>query len=278
MNRPLAAALSGNAPPAPPLVVTTLPGMTRIACLQLAPRLGDLAYNRALIAEAVSETDADIVVLPELITSGYVFASREEALAAAVSADELDWRFGPIVVGGFCERGEDGEVYNSAAIADASGVVSVYRKTHLWDNERNLFAPGDARPPVIETEHGRLGVLVCYDLEFMEMPRALALRGADLICAPVNWPRRTTPPEGERPAEQGTVQAIARTNRVFVAIADRAGVERGVEWVGGTCLIDPDGWLVEGEVDLTRARDKRLSEYSDVLADRRPELYEDLQA
>lgn len=250
--------------------------MTRIVCLQLAPTLGDVAENQARIAAAVRAADADIVVLPELATSGYVFASTAEAHEASLAADELGWDFGPVVIGGFCERGPDGAVYNSAAIVDQDGVRAVYRKTHLWDRERLIFTPGDRPPPIAETAHGRIGVLICYDLEFPEMPRSLALRGADLIAAPVNWPLLNVPPANERPAEQAMAQAVARTNRVFVAVADREGIERGVEWVGGSCLIDPDGWMTDAELDLTRARDKKLTELSDVLADRRPELYGEL--
>ncbi len=252
--------------------------MTRVACLQLAPRLGEVVANQARIAEAVRACDADIVVLPELATSGYAFSSREEAAAAALTPEELGWSaFGKVVVGGFCERGADGVIYNSAAVVDGGGVLAVYRKTHLFNRERLIFEAGSSVPPVVETAFGRIGVLICYDLEFFELPRLLALGGADLIAAPVNWPLLAVPPEGERPAEQGTVQAAARINRVYIAVADREGVERGVDWVGGTCLIDPDGWMVEGgEVDFSRARDKQVSEYSNVLADRRPELYRGL--
>src|SRR5688500_13238793 len=112
--------------------------MTRVACIRLAPTVGDLAANLALIRRALSSAEADIVVLPELVTSGYVFSGFEEAAAVAVEPSSLAWwgEFGALVVGGFCERGSDGRLYNSAAVVDASGVLAVYRKTHLWDRER----------------------------------------------------------------------------------------------------------------------------------------------
>src|SRR5918995_5473161 len=139
--------------------------MTRIVCLRLAPALGDLAANRAMIRRALSSVTADIVVLPELVTSGYAFSDFEEAQAAAIEPSSLAcWgEFGALVVGGFCERGADGRLYNSAAVVDASGVLAVYRKTHLWDRERLIFTPGDMLPPVLETKFGRVGVIVCYD-------------------------------------------------------------------------------------------------------------------
>jgi predicted amidohydrolase len=104
-----------------------------------------------------------------------------------------------------------------------------------------------------------------------------------LLCAPVNWPQLPRP-DGERPSEIVRVQAAAATNRMFIAVADRAGDERAVGWVGGTVIVDPDGWplrdlvlgreaTVTATLDLHAARDKHISEHNDVHADRRPELY-----
>jgi len=259
--------------------------MTRIACCRLAPRVGELAANRAMILRALEGVEADIVVLPELVTSGYVFASREEAESVAIGADDpllREWGgFGALVVGGFCEAGAGGRLYNSAAVVDATGVLAVYRKTHLWDRERLIFAPGADAPPVLETAFGRLGVLICYDIEFPEMPRSVALRGADLICAPVNWPVIERPPPGEHPPEQLTAMSAARVNRIFMAVCDREGTERGVDWVGGTAIIDENGWIAGtngADVDLSRARDKVYAGLSDAFADRRPELYGEVVA
>lgn len=108
--------------------------------------------------------------------------------------------------------------------------------------------------------------------------------GAELLCAPVNWPLYPRP-EGERPGEIIRVQADAAVNRMYVAVADRVGPERGQDWLGGTTIIDPDGYPVTpirlGEthialatIDLALARDKRISPRNDVHADRRPELYD----
>ena len=150
--------------------------------------------------------------------------------------------------------------------------------------EPDCFAPGDAPPPVVDTPHGRIGLVVCYDLEFPEWTRAAALQGAELLCVPTNWPREPRP-DGERPMEVLKTMATAATNRIFVAACDRCGSERGVEWVAGTAIAGPDGWLLAGppevaepvlliaDVDLALARDKALGPRNDVLADRRPALY-----
>jgi predicted amidohydrolase len=269
--------------------------MTTVACRQLAPVVGDLAGNRAQARRAIEEAvagGADIVVLPELVTSGYVFESAEEAAAVAVTPEHAlfgEWAAaaGPaLVISGFAEAGDDGRVYNSAALVDASGVLGVYRKCHLWDREKLWFAPGAEPPRVFDTPFGRVGVLICYDLEFPELTRTLALAGADLLAVPTNWPL-VPRPAGERPPEVQIAMATARVNRMFIACCDRTGTERGQEWTAGTTIIDADGWPVatpggggaaQAELDLPAARDKRLTELADALGDRRPELYGALAA
>lgn len=266
--------------------------MTRIVCQQLAPRIANLEANRQLslsAIEAAVQDRADIVVLPELMTSGYVFESAQEAASVAITASDpllREWataaaRGGAVVIGGFCERGDDGRIYNSAAVVDGSGVIGVYRKVHLWDREKLWFGPGTTPPPVFDTPVGRIGVLVCYDLEFPEMARTLALSGAELIAVPTNWPL-VPRPDGERPPEVTIAMAAARVNRVSIACCDRVGTERGEEWTGGTSIVDENGWVLAAQtgkgparavIDLTKSHDKSLTRLADVFADRRPELY-----
>jgi 5-aminopentanamidase len=235
---------------------------------------------------------AELVLLPELVASGYVFASREEArfLAEPVDgpaltawAEEAAAAEG-IVVGGFAELGDDGLVYNSAAVIGPAGLLAIYRKGHLWDREKLCFQPGSDPAPVVETRFGRIGVCVCYDLYFPELTRGLALAGADLIAMPANLPLFPRP-ASERPLEMSVAQVTAHVNKVWVALCDRTGPERGVEWTGASCIVDPEGWLAAGPVegygegllcadcDLERSRDKSWGERNDVVGDLRPELY-----
>ncbi|NUT75957.1 carbon-nitrogen hydrolase [Pseudomonas sp. C1C7] len=268
---------------------------TVVACCQLAPKVGDLAYNRSLTERAIRSAalqGAQVVVLPELVQSGYVFEDRDEALALAETRDgptlqlwqALARELNLVVVGGFCERLPGGELANSAALIDAQGLRAVYRKAHLWDAEKDIFTAGDAAPPVIDTVHGRIGVLICYDLEFPEWVRLPALAGANLLCAPVNWPDGPRPLT-ERPAEVLRVQANASVNRMFIAACDRHGHERGVSWVQGSVIVDTDGYPVAGpaeqggeqlllaSLNLAEARNKRISQRNDLHRDRRPQLY-----
>ncbi|HZH24979.1 MAG TPA: nitrilase-related carbon-nitrogen hydrolase [Solirubrobacteraceae bacterium] len=269
--------------------------IVRVACHQLAPAVGELDLNRgrALAAlDAAAAAGAQVVVLPELAASGYVFRDADEARALAEPADGptvTGWAgraaaHGLVVAGGFAELGADGQLYNSAALIDPGGVRAIYRKAHLWDREKLVFTPGDRPPPVLDTPHGRIGVIVCYDLEFPEWTRAVALQGAELLCVPTNWPREPRP-AGERPMEVLRTMVTAATNRMAVAVCDRCGPERGVEWVAGTSIAGPDGWLLAGpapaedpalllaDVDLAATRDKSLGPRNDVHADRRPALY-----
>jgi len=267
--------------------------MTRVVCAQVAPVLEDVQANRSLSVSAVESAvaaGADVVVLPELVTCGYCFETPAEVSAAAIDLDDgifSDWTSaggGALVVGGFAERAAAGRVYNSVAVVDGDGLRAVYRKVHLWDRERLFFTPGSQLPPVIDTAVGSLGVLVCYDLEFPEMTRSLALRGAELIAVPTNWPLVDRPP-GERPPEVVIAMAAARVNRVHIACCDRTGSERGQEWTEGTAIVDVDGWVrtdpVQGpgfasaDLDLALAREKDLSSRNHVFADRRLDVYGD---
>jgi 5-aminopentanamidase len=264
----------------------------RIACQQLAPVIGDLEANRVIALAAIREAvdnGADVVVLPELITSGYMFDSPEEAAEVAIGPGHeilVEWaaeaaRADIVLAGGFCELGDDDRIYNSAAVLDATGLRAIYRKLHLWDREKLLFTPGSAPPPVLDTRIGRVAVIICYDLEFPELTRSVALAGTQLLLVPTNWPL-VPRPEGEHPPEAMIAMGAARVNRMAVACADRVGLERRQEWTGGTTIIGVDGWvaaesraagLVAADVDLEPALDKRLTDHADAFGDRRPELY-----
>ena len=270
--------------------------MTVIAVAQLNLAVADIEGNLATAADAVgqaAEAGAGLVVLPELCDSGYVFSDVAEARGLASPAGdsrtlrqwhELARANQTVIVGGFCELAPDGRLFNSAAVVDASGTRVVYRKAHLWDQEKQVFTPGDGPPPVVSLTIGRVGMMICYDLEFPEWVRQATLTGAELIAAPVNWPAAAHP-AGERPAEVVKVQAGAAANGVFIAVADRCGDERGVSWIGGSLIAGPDGYPLAGpadpgqpallavDCDLARARDKRINENNDLLADRRPDLY-----
>jgi predicted amidohydrolase len=269
------------------------PDPLSVAVAQLAPVFGDLDGNRAQVADAINSAalaGAELVVLPELCVTGYAFADESQARELGEPADgptlrqwrELADQHGIVIVGGFCELDGDGRPRNSAAVVDPGGVRCVYRKTHLWDREQLIFLAGSEPPPIVDTGRGRIGVAICYDAFFPELMRMLALGGADVIAVPMNSPLVGEPTEPLQ-IELVLALAAAHVNGVFVAQADRAGAERGIEWAQASVICDPSGRMLAGpqrgaallraDCDLTAARDKSLGERNDVLADRRAELY-----
>lgn len=263
--------------------------MTKVVCRELHPRIGELEANHAAIVQAIAGATgagADVVVLPELATTGYCFDDADELRPVALTLDDpriAEWSRaisgGAVAVVGFAEHSQDGRLYNSAAMVSRDGVLAIHRKAHLWDRERLLFDTGSDRPPVVSTAHGRIGMMVCYDLEFPEYTRLAALDGAQLLAVPTNWPL-VDRPTNERPPEVLIGQATARVNRMAIACCDRGGSERGQSWTQGTTIIDTDGWVAAGvggdceaDLDLDAARSKRLTENADLFADRRTDIY-----
>jgi predicted amidohydrolase len=255
--------------------------------------IGDLDANRARAAAAIAaaaERGASLVVLPELAVSGYRFADRAEALVSAEPLDgptvagwaELAASHELTIVGGICELGASGALHDSVAVVGRGGVLGAYRKTHLWNRERDIFEPGGVAPAVLDTEHGRLGVAICYDSWFPELMRRLALEGAEVIAVPMNN-SAAQPPHAPQQIEVTVAAATAVCNRVFIVQADRSGRERGVDWEEASVICDPDGRLLAGpesgaallvaNLDLDLARAKAIGDRNDVFADRRPELY-----
>lgn len=278
---------------------TSSTSLTRVACAQLAPVIADPAANRRLANRAIREavrSGAQVVILPELMTTGYHLEPSEAADLAedAAGAGVTAWIEAlagstAIVVGGFCERGSDGTIYNSAAMVSSDGLMAVYRKTHLWDQEHRLFTPGSEAPPVVDTRWGPVGMAICYDLFFPEITRAMALGGARLLVFPTNSPSGGSRAPGSVAPSDGIGHTVARAaaylNRTYVAVCDRHGNERGRAWTARSSIIGPEGEFLAGPVgydkellladcDLAVAERKRWDGTSnDAFADRRPELY-----
>ena len=262
-------------------------GTVRASAVALPIEFGNPEANLARIRATLTraESGRHLVVFTELATSGYVFAHAAEARALALQADDPRLTSlasvvpgGAVAVVGFCERDGDA-LYNSALVLSRSGVLGCYRKAHLWGAEADVFTPGDEAGTVLDTPIGRLGVAICYDNEFPEVPRRLALAGAEVLALPCNWPL-VARPSGEHPPELVQAMAAARSSRLPTVIADRHGTERGIAWTGGTAVIAPDGWVAAtpgtdgiASAVITTTADKSIGPYNDLFADRRPDLY-----
>lgn len=258
----------------------------RVSAVSPAIRAGRVEENLRACEQGIAEAVANgskLIVLPELATSGYAFSSYEEAESSSMAADDdrlLGLAAGlprdVVVVIGFAERLHRG-LANSVVALTSQGPIGSYRKTHLWGSEPDFFVRGDAAPPVVPTPFGRLGLAICYDIEFPEVPRSLKLEGAELLASPVAWPL-VPRPDGERAPELVLAMASARANRLPIVIADHSGSDGGVEWTAGTAIIDGDGWVLQERephalADVQIPADSSAGPLNDLIGDRRPEIY-----
>ncbi|GAB4067499.1 carbon-nitrogen hydrolase family protein [Ancylobacter sonchi] len=260
----------------------------RLAMLQTAgDRHGNPAANLDRLGAAAAQaaaSGADLLLAPEMFLSGYnigraALQARAEAPdgPAARHAAILARRHGIALCYGYPERGPDGAIYNAARLVDRTGAVRLtYRKTHLYGSlDRDLFAPGDGIGEVVEIAGLKMGLLICYDIEFPEAARALALNGADLILVPT---ANMKPFVG---VSNVVVPARAFENLLFVAYANRVGQEGELTYLGMSCVGEPSGGhlVLAGEedgiiyADLDPAALKAARASNGHLADRRPELY-----
>lgn len=271
--------------------------IVRVACVQMEPEISATKKNVAVSVGRIKEAaaaGAQLIVLPELCNTGYVFRDRDEAMALAEpvpSGPTCDaWsaiaaKLGLHLVAGISERdGED--LFNSAVVIGPDGYLATYRKVHLWDKENLIFKPGNLGFPVVDTPVGKIGTFICYDTWFAESYRLCAVQGADIICLPTNW----VPIPGQDPSREAMANilcmASAHTNGVFVAAADRVGEERGQPFIGQSLIVNHTGWPIGGpatydeeeiiyaDCNLDDARRHRVwNEYNRVLHDRRIDIY-----
>jgi predicted amidohydrolase len=263
--------------------------MIRLATVQFTPVFGDRQANIDALGRLLEPVGADVVVLPELCTSGYFFLSPEAVAPLAEAPGSGACAFfqslaeakRAIIVAGMPEA-RDGRFYNSVFVF-RPGIPEplIYRKAHLFYRERFVFEPGDTAFPVIRDERldVTIGIMLCYDWRFPEVSRSLALDGAELVVCPSNL---------VTDAWRKVMPARAIENKVFVAVANRCGTEtNGGETLlfkGCSAVYDPWGESValagaEGdavllaEINPCPCRDKSFNEFNDIFADRRPELY-----
>ena len=274
----------------------------KVACVQCDVAFGDPAANaETAIAHlrALKDQGVDLAVFPEAFLTGYVVDSFEDAKRIALPLENdrhlrVINQLGAIstlhlacqeigihaVVGAITTDGTD--VQNAALLFTPDGTVWRYFKTHLPFLGVDRFVVPGWDLPVFETEIGRIGLLVCYDLRVPEAARSLALDGADLIVLPTNWPVGAE----LTPAHVAPTRALE--NRVFVATCDRVGTENGVKFIGQSAIYDVFGRemanagdsdaVIVADLDLNLSREKRTvirpGEYElDVMGSRRSTLY-----
>ena len=254
---------------------------------QFAPRRADPEANRRRLEEALRSTALDLLVCPELATTGYLFLDRAELLPLAepvpggptcIRLSGACRETGRAVLVGLAERDGD-RLYNSAVLLTPDGGAVRYRKAHLFNTEKLVFDRSGPTPRHGEVAGARVGIMICFDWRFPEMARALALEGADLIAHPANL---------VHPYCQDAMVTRALENRVFAITSNRTGEESlgetNVRFTGESQIVSPRGERLAradaaeecvrtATLDIALARDKRVTERNDVFGDRRPDLY-----
>jgi predicted amidohydrolase len=270
--------------------MTTMPSY-RAATVQFEPTMYEKERNIArlvALCEEAAAGGARLIVTPEMGTTGYCWYDRDEVrpFVETVPGPATD-RFqkicethGCYIVLGMPEVDSATDLfYNTAVLIGPQGIVGKHRKSHPYIAEPKWAANGDIAHQVFDTELGRIGLLVCMDLHFFETARLEAIAGADVICHISNWLAERTP------APYWITRAFE--NSCYVIEANRWGLERTVQFSGGSCVIAPDGSIAASidsgdgvayaQIDLGAVR-KREVLGEKVFAKRRPELYAELMS
>jgi 5-aminopentanamidase len=257
----------------------------RIALAQLEPKLFDKERNLAKVEHAIrlaAGNHAAAILFPELFLTGYSLGERAVELAETLDGPSvmqvaaLAKSHHVAVIMGFAELSPDGRhAFDAMFVLDGHGRIrGSYHKMHLFHNETDWFQPGKEFS-IIDFGLGASGCLICYDLEFPEAARMLALKGAKWIaCSTGNM-------LPNQHLQEVFIQSRAAENRLWVAAANRVGSESGLEFFGGSAVADPTGVLVAQAndqetiifADLDLRSSKQARENADYLADRHPDLY-----
>jgi predicted amidohydrolase len=258
-----------------------------LAIVQMHPRLGDVGENiitmGSFIEEICQRQKVDLILFPELVTTGYECGVRFTELAETVpgytvnllAQKAADFNV-HLAFGMVSKEKVESILYDSAVFIGPDGeLIGEYRKIHLRGEERLAFRPG-YRYQVFETSFGMVGLLVGWDLAFPEVARSLVLDGAELLCVSANW---------EHPhIEEWKTYILSRAyeNSVFVAAANRVGEEYTINFFGQSMVVGPRGQVhafmeeetegyVIAKVDLDEVRKYR--EELQIIQCRQPSSY-----
>ncbi len=260
----------------------------KVGVLQFEPKFGAFDENLILIETAIT-TQLDLLILPELCTSGYQFVTHAEVAAIADEIPggtvcqrlmRLAQKMNGCIVAGLAER-DGNRFYNSAVAVNPNGIIGKYRKVHLFFEEKDFFMPGDLPLPVYDLGIAKIGVMICFDWIFPEAARTLSIKGAEILCLPTNL---------VLPYCQKAMITRAIENQVFTIVANRIGTEaRGgkppLHFTGGSQISDPKGIIIAAaatdqqellvvEIQPELARNKWITPRNHLFQDRRSEFYE----
>jgi len=259
----------------------------KVGFMQFSPLFGRKEENVERVINSLRGAKADLLVLPELFSTGYLFLNEEELRRSAETIPdgstvskflELAKRDNINLVFGIAERTDD-KLFNTSVLVTTKGECFVYRKLHLFDREKYLFSPGDKELEVFDIGEAGIGMMICFDWIFPEVARSLALKGADIICHPSNL---------ILPHCQDAMVTRCIENRVFAITSNRIGTEKRqkeeLTFTGRSQIVDPKGRvLVQAnaeeeklciiEIDPFLAKDKKVTPNNHIFEDRRTDFY-----
>jgi len=257
----------------------------KVGFVQFDPVFGEKEKNLATVKKLLKGIDAELIVLPELFNTGYTFLDKTELdkFAEPRTGPTYDFmlklarHYKCAFAYGFAEK-DDNAFFNSAALVTPHGLIGVYRKSHLYFEEKNLFKPGDTGFQVFTHRNTKLGLLVCYDWIYPEAMRTLTLKGAQIILHCANLVMSYCP-------EAHKTRALE--NGVFIILANRTGEEkrgeRSYKFIGQSEIVGPRGEILYrakkeacvhvADIEPQSALDKKMNAYNDLLKDRREDLY-----
>lgn len=261
--------------------------------LQFKPELLKPDDNTEKVKHLINSftNEFDLLVLPELANSGYLFTSVDEAIRVSETVGtgifskmlaEIALKRNVWIVSGLCERAGD-KLFNSAVLVSPKGEFKTYRKTHLFLEEKLWFSPGNTGLNVFEINgkfgNVKLGIMICFDWIFPEAARTLALNGAQIIAHPSNLVLSYC---------QQAMFTRAVENRVFTITANRTGTEKNgnkeLYFTGKSVIVDPKGnylstapqadeFIDVVEIEPKNSLNKQVTSMNNIFDDRRTELY-----
>lgn len=262
--------------------------MIKAGFYQSSPVFGNKQDNLKNAINIIEKADADLIVLPEFFATGYQFISKDEVAELSEPIpqgettrllSELSSKKNVYIVAGLPEINQE-NFYNSAILAGPDGFIGLYRKTHLFFQEKLFFTPGDTGFKVWETKIGKIGIMICFDWFFPESMRTLALMGADIVAHPSNLVLPYCP---------HAMPFRCLENRIYAITANRVGSEsrngkQTFSFIGMSEVVSPEGEILIRassdkeemliiQIEPEISRNKSINTYNDLFKDRRPEFY-----
>lgn len=272
-----------------------MPSSITIALGQISSKVGDKNHNLQVIEKTTRQAKkkkADLIAFPELSLTGYVVRDRAYELAELVpdgpsvrEVEEIAKKENVHIVFGMIEKSAKANavLHNDAVLIGPKGYIGKYQKmylpTHSVFEEKRYFRPG-YETPVFNTDIGKIGIAICYDIYFPEVTRMLTLKGAKLVVY------ISASPSVRKGFFETLTSARAIENTVFVAFVNLAGIQDGLQFWGGSRIIAPSGNLISqaryDENDLIAARINysdltRVQAWVPTLRDLRPEIFGSLK-